>query len=248
MKTDIFQSCGHCRVFQICWHIERSTFTASSFTIWNSSTGIPSPLLALFVVMLPKSHLTLHSKISVSRLMMTPSCLSGSWRSFLYSSSMYSCYLFLISCTSVRSYCFCPLLCPALHEIFPCSLIFLNRFLVFPFLFFPSISLHWSLREAFFSLLAILWNLSFKWVYLSFSPLPLASLLFSAICKVLSDNHFAFLHFFLLEMVLITASCTMSRTSVNSSSGILSDLIPWIYLSLPLYNCKGFYLGHTWMV
>ena len=28
----------------------------------------------------------------------------------------------------------------------------------------------------------------------------------------------------------------------------LSDLIPWIYLSLPMYNNKGFYLGHTWMV
>ena len=25
----------------------------------------------------------------------------------------------------------------------------------------------------------------------------------------------------------------------------LSDLIPWIYFSLPLYNCKGFDLGHT---
>ena len=43
MKTDLFQSCGHCWVFQICWHIECSTFTASSFRIWNSSTGIPSP-------------------------------------------------------------------------------------------------------------------------------------------------------------------------------------------------------------
>ena len=29
--------------FQICWHIECSTFTASSFRIWNSSTGIPLP-------------------------------------------------------------------------------------------------------------------------------------------------------------------------------------------------------------
>ena len=52
MKTDLFQSCGHCWVFQICWHTESSTFTASSFRIWNSSTGIPSPSLALFVVML----------------------------------------------------------------------------------------------------------------------------------------------------------------------------------------------------
>ena len=34
MKTDLFQSCGHCRVFQICWHIECSTFTASSLTVW----------------------------------------------------------------------------------------------------------------------------------------------------------------------------------------------------------------------
>ena len=46
MKTDLFQSCGHCWVFQICWHIECSTFTASSFRIWNSSTWIPSPPLA----------------------------------------------------------------------------------------------------------------------------------------------------------------------------------------------------------
>ena len=37
-------------VFQICWHIECSTFTASSFRMWNSSTGILSPPLALFVV------------------------------------------------------------------------------------------------------------------------------------------------------------------------------------------------------
>ena len=36
MKTDLFQSCGHCWVFQICWHIECITFIASSFRIWNS--------------------------------------------------------------------------------------------------------------------------------------------------------------------------------------------------------------------
>ena len=49
MKTDLFLSCGRYWVFQICWHIECSTLTASSFRIWNSSTGIPSPPLALFV-------------------------------------------------------------------------------------------------------------------------------------------------------------------------------------------------------
>ena len=58
MKTDLFQSCGHCWVFQICWHIECSTFPPSSFRIWKSSTGVTSPSLALFVVLLPKAHLT----------------------------------------------------------------------------------------------------------------------------------------------------------------------------------------------
>ena len=63
MKTDLFQSCGHCWVFQICWHIEHGTFTASSFRIWNSSTGIPSPPPALFLVMFSKAHLTSHSRM-----------------------------------------------------------------------------------------------------------------------------------------------------------------------------------------
>ena len=70
MKTDLFQSHGHCWVFQICWHIECSTLTASSFKIWNSSTGIPPPPLALFVVILSKAYLTPHSRISDSRWVM----------------------------------------------------------------------------------------------------------------------------------------------------------------------------------
>ena len=63
MKTDLFQSCGHCWVFPMCWHIECSLFTTSSFRIWNSSTGIPSPPLPLFVAMLSKAHLTSHSRM-----------------------------------------------------------------------------------------------------------------------------------------------------------------------------------------
>ena len=43
------------------------------------------------------------------------------------------------------------------------SLIFLKRSLVFSILLFSSTSLHWSLRKAFLSLLAILWNSTFKW-------------------------------------------------------------------------------------
>ena len=55
------------------------------------------------------------------------------------------------------------------------SLIFLKRSLVFPVLLFPSISLHWSLRKPFLSLLPILWNSAFRCLYLSFSPLFFAS-------------------------------------------------------------------------
>ena len=119
--------CYFC-ITQICWLIECSTFTASSFRIWNSSTGIPSFPLTLFIVMLPKAHLTSHSRISGYRWMIAPSWLSGLWRSFLYSSSVYSCHLFLISFASVRSL-------PSLFFIEPIfswniplvSLIFLKR-------------------------------------------------------------------------------------------------------------------------
>ena len=112
MKTDFFQSCSHCCIFQICWHIECSIFTASSFRIWNSSTGIPWSPLALFVVTLPKAHLTSHSRMSGSRWVITRLWLSASWRSFLYSSSVYSYHLFLISSASVRSVPFLSFIVP----------------------------------------------------------------------------------------------------------------------------------------
>ena len=128
---------------------------------------------------------------------------------FLYS-SVYSCHLFLISSASVRSIPFLSFIEPIFAwNVLLVSLIFLKRSLVFPILLFSSISLHWSLRKAFLSLLAILWNSAFKWIYLSFSPLLFTSLLFTAICKASSDSHFAFLHFFSLGMVLLPVSCTM---------------------------------------
>ena len=119
MNTDLFQSCGHCWAFQICCHMQSSTFTASSFRIWNSSTGIPSHPLALFIVMLSKNHLTLDSRMSGSRWVITPSWLSRLWRSFLYCSSVYSCHL-LISSASVRSVPLSVLYCA--HLCMKCSL------------------------------------------------------------------------------------------------------------------------------
>ena len=49
IQTDLFQFCGHCWVFQICWHIECSTFTASSFRIWNSKEWKHSVLYKLWL-------------------------------------------------------------------------------------------------------------------------------------------------------------------------------------------------------
>ena len=145
--------------------------------------------------MLLKAHLTLHFRMSGSRWVIIPLWLSGLWRYFLYH-SVYSCHPFLISSASVRTILFLSFIEPISAWNVPLvSLIFLKRALVFPILLFSSISLHWSLRKAFLSLLAILWISAFKWVYLSFSPLLLASLFLTAICKTSSDSHFACLHF-----------------------------------------------------
>ena len=99
--------------------------------------------------MLTKAHLTLHSRMSGSGLVITPSWLSGPWRSFLYSS--YCAHLCMKCSLGISNF---------LEEISS-----LSHSIVFLFL-------HWSLRKAFLSLLVILWNSVFQWVYLSFSPLP----------------------------------------------------------------------------
>ena len=142
---------------------------------------------------------------------------------------MYCCHCFLISSASVRSIPFLSFIVPIFAWNGPLAISnlleeisSLSHSVVFLY-FFALIT-----EEAVLSLLAIPWNSPFKWVSLSFSPLPLASLIFSTICKASSDNHFAFFHFFFLGMVLITASCTMPRTSIHSSSGTLSDIISWI--------------------
>ena len=64
------------------------------------------------VVILPKAHLTSHSRMSGSRWEITLSWLSGTEDLFLYSSFVYSCHLFLISSASVRSIPFLSLLEP----------------------------------------------------------------------------------------------------------------------------------------
>ena len=173
--------------------------------------------------MLPNTHLTSHSRMSSSRSVITPSWLFRSLRSFLYSYSVYLFHPFLISSVSVRSIHFLSFIVPiSAWNILLVSLIFLKRSLVFPILLFSSTYLRWSLGKSFLSLLAILWNSEFRWVQFIFSPLPFASLLFSAVCKASSNYNFAFLHFFFLWVILIIASCTILQTSILSSSGTLS--------------------------
>ena len=58
-------------------------------------------------------------------------------------------------------------------------------------------------------------------------PLSLMSLLFSVICNASSDNHFAFLHFFFLGIVLITEAVQCHEPlSIALQALCLSDLIP----------------------
>ena len=116
--------------------------------------------------MLPQAHLTLHSRMSRSRWVITPSWLSGSLRYFLYS-SVYSYYLFLISSASVRSIPFLSLIVPIFAWNVPLVSNFLeatsNLFHSIVFLYFFAF-----ITEAFLSFFAILWNSAFRWVYLSF--------------------------------------------------------------------------------
>ena len=158
--------------------LEKEMVTHSSILAWRiawmekpgrlQSTGRKeSDTTERLYLHLPKAHLTSNSKMSGSRWLVW---LSGSWRSFLYSSFVYSCHLFLISSASFRSIPFLFFFGPILAWNVPLvSLIFLKSYLVFPILLFFSISLHWSLRKTFLSLLAILWSSAFKWVYLSFT-------------------------------------------------------------------------------
>ena len=105
--------------------------------------------------MLSKAHLTLHSRMSGFRWVITPSWLSWLWRSFFVQFFYVSCHLFLIASASVRSIWNLSFIVLIFAWNVPLlSLIFLKRSLVFPILYFPLflfIDLWWSL--SYFSLL-----------------------------------------------------------------------------------------------
>jgi len=126
------------------------------------------------------------------------------------------------------------------------SLIFLKRSLVFPILLFSSISLHWSLRKPFLSLLAILWNLhSNGYIF----PFLLCFLLLFFSQLFVRPPQTAILVFCISfswgwSWFLSPVQCHEPLSIVHLA---LYQIIPWFYCSL-LYNRKRFNLGHTWMV
>ena len=77
---------------------------------------------------------------------------------------------------------------------------------------------------------------AFRWEYLSFSPLPLASLLFSAISKASSDSHFAFLRFFFGDGFDHHLLYNARENAKNSMTGLGSDMTDPRGLGEP-WNC-----------
>ena len=146
--------------------------------------------------MLPKAHLTSHSRMSGSRWVIMPSCLFRSWSSIftvlLCILATISSYLLLL----LGPYHFCPLLSPFFAWNVPLvSLIFwknLSHSVVFLY-FFVLITEEGFLISPWYSLeLCIQMGLSF------FSPLPFAFIFFLAICKASSDSLFFIFTFLFL--------------------------------------------------
>ena len=177
--------------------------------------------------MLPKAHLTLHSRYLAL----------GDWShhcDYLGHEDLFCIVLPCILATSSQyflfllgSYHFCPL-SPTLHEMFPS--IFLKRSLVFPILLFSSgffvrffVFLHCSHKKALSPLLAFSGTLHSVGCIFPFR-LAFSSVLFSAICKAVSNTHFAFLHPFFLGLVLVVTSGTVLCTSIHISSDTLYQI------------------------
>ena len=160
---------------------------------------------------------------------------------------MYYCHL-LIFCASVRSIPFLSFILLIFAWNVPMvSLIFLKR--SFPFYCFPLFLCidHWG-RLSYLSLLFFGALHSNGYI---FSFLFCLSLIFFSQLFVRPPQTI-FLSFYIFfpwgwSWSLRLVKCH-EPLSIVLQALCLSDLIPWIYLSLPLYNCMGFDLGPTWMV
>ena len=245
MKTDLFQSCGQCWVFQICCHIECSTVTASSFRTWNRSTRIPSLPLALLVLMISKVHFTSHSRMSECKWVTTPSLVIQAIKTFCVQIFCVFFHIFLISSASVRSLPFLSFIVSSLAWNVPLvSPIILKRSLVFLFYCFPlllcifHLSMPSYLSWLFFGTLH---SLGYNFTFLTWISRVLFPQLFvkpPQTPTLLPCFYFSFGWFLSLSPV----QCYEPLSIV-----LQADLNPLICSSPLLYNHKGFYLGHTWI-
>ena len=166
----------------------------------------------------------------------------------MYSSSVYSCHLFLISSASVRSLPFLSLIVTILTWNVPLiSPIFLKRSLVFPILLFPLFLCIILLRMPLISLLfsGTLHSVGYVFPFL----LCLLLLFFHQLfVKPPQTTTLPSCISFSLEWFwsLLPKQC-YKPLSIEFQALCLPDLIPWIYLSPLLCNPKGFDLGRIWM-
>ena len=222
MKTEIFQSCGLCWVFQICWHIQCSTLKQQH--LLGFETDQLQFQLALFVVMLSKAHLPSHSRMSGSRWADHTTVVIGVINIFLWSSSVYFCHLFFISSASHRFLLFLSLLCLSLHEMLKTDLSnfcdeisSLSHCIIFFCLY--TVHLRWS------SVLSLLFSRTLHSVRCIFPFFPCLSLLFFPQLFVRPPQTTTMLlHFFFFGTVLVIASCTMVWTFIHGPSGTLSTI------------------------
>ena len=179
--------------------------------------------------------------------MITPSWLSGSLRSFLYSSSVHSFHPFLISSALDRSTLFLSFIVPIFAWTlgipnFVEEISSLSHSIVF-FCFFALITEEGFLISPCYSLelciqmgISFLFSFAFHFSSKLFVRPPQTTIL--SFCISFSWGW---------SWSLPPVQCHEPLCIVLQAL-CLSDLVPWIYLSLLLYNCKGFDLGHTWVV
>ena len=162
---------------------------------------------------------------------------------------MYSCHLFLIPSASVRSIPFLSFIVSifawSVHLV---SLIFLKWSLVFPILFFPLFLFFVHSKR--FSYLSLLFSGTLHSDGYIFPFLPCLSLIFFSQLFVRPPQTTILPFCICFPCGWFWSSSPIrccKPPSIVLQTLCLSDLIPWIYLLLPLYNHKGFDLGHTWM-
>jgi len=124
--------CFHCFPFYLPW----SDGTRAMILVFRMLSFKPTFSLSSFIF-IKRIFSSSHYRMSGSRWVTTPSWLSRS-RAFLYSTSVYSCHLFLISFAYASSLLFLSLSCPFLHAVFTGYLQFyLKDLQSFPFYHFP---------------------------------------------------------------------------------------------------------------